>query len=103
MMARSPILFAMLGALTLGVGRADAEPPPIPVPRIHLSWNAPWNEQGAAKNLTPSCSDTTRIDTLYVTFETPPRVMPLSGIAGVLLFEPVAGDTLGPYWDFERG
>src|SRR5690349_9702526 len=104
MMIRSTMLLATLGVLALGDARADAEQPaPMPVPAIHLSWNAPWKEPGASTNRRPNCSDyTTDTDTLYLTFQTPRRVVPLLGVSAVLLFEPVAGDTLGPYWDLER-
>jgi len=75
---------------------------PMPPPRLHVTWNAPFGDPRARTNLDTNGADTSRVDTLFLSFESPPHNLPLLGLSGALLFEPQAGDTLGSFWAFER-
>ena len=51
----------------------------------------------------PVCADTSRVDTLYVTFQVPQYTPALESLGVVVYFEPLGGDSLGPFWHFKRG
>jgi hypothetical protein len=98
------LCLVVCGALAFGTGRAAEAPSKhAAAPRVQLSWNAPWGEPRATDALATDCRDTTRSDTLYLTFVAPRNILPLTGLSAVLLFEPEGGDTLGRFWEFERG
>ena len=84
-------------------GTAIAAPKPIAPPEGYLSWNAPAGEPLASRNLVPGGLDSTAADQLYLSIRVPRNIVPLVGLSGTLLFEPEDGDTLGAFWDFERG
>jgi len=95
------LLLIVLGVLA--ARPAAAAPRPVEMPRSHLTWREPWGDPGAATTITRACSDTSTADTLYLTIEAPPHHLPFVGISGALLFEPMQGDTLDPYWHLEHG
>jgi hypothetical protein len=76
---------------------------PIVPPDANLSWNAPWGEPRAVSAITVDCADTSDADTLYMTLRSDRSVVPLLGVTATLLFEPQGGDSLGSFWDLERG
>ncbi len=98
------LLISLGGPWCASPGSAGEVPrlKPIDAPRVHLTWNAPWGDSLASSSLTVDCADTSRVDLLFLTFESPRNILPLTGVSGTLLFEPEAGDTLGPFWFFER-
>jgi hypothetical protein len=75
----------------------------VPPPTVHLTWNAPYGSPRAKTRVSPACNDSTRLDTLWLTFETPVRGIHHTAVSGTVLFEPADGDTLGSFWAFERG
>jgi hypothetical protein len=75
----------------------------VDLPVVHMAWREPWGEPGAASAITRACGDTTLVDTLYLTLQAPKQHLPITGLSGTLLFEPMGGDTLDPYWHLERG
>ncbi|MBI5170945.1 MAG: hypothetical protein HZA61_15755 [Candidatus Eisenbacteria bacterium] len=78
-----------------GGARADAA-------RLLLSWRAPWGAKRATQELRPSLADTTAEDTLYLCFR-PGRTSPtFNGFTATLEFHCAPGDTLGPFWHFEK-
>ena len=77
--------------------------PPADIPLLYLTWHAPHGDPRARTALSVDCRDTTGVDTLYLTFETRRRGFRFTGMSGTLVFEPQAGDTLGPYWFRARG
>lgn len=69
--------------------------------QLFLSWNAPWGSKRAQQARTPACSDSTREDTLFLSF-LPGRVgKHFAGFTGQLHFRATGNDTLGPWWHFE--
>ena len=90
------LLLAAGGALAAADGAPAA-------PTVHLSWRQPWGHPGALEHLTAACSDTAAIDTLYLTFEPGRDAATFYGMFARLRFIPAAGDTLMPFWHFQRG
>lgn len=108
-MKRTTLLWA-LGVALLGVappaGAADAKhrvPRASAPAQIQLSWSAPFGEPGARRNLVAACDDTTRADTLYLSFVPGASGGAPSAMEVVLCFQAVGRDTLGPFWFFKRG
>jgi len=66
-------------------------------PRIYLSWGAPHGLPGASTSLTRTCGDTTRVDTLFLSFD-PGKDTTLVGATTTLWFRALSGDSLGPLW-----
>jgi hypothetical protein len=71
-------------------------------PRIFMAWRAPYGTPGALSNLDLACDDTSRVDTLYLSFETGRDLPGFFGMSAKLRFYPAEGDTLGPFWFFGR-
>ena len=71
--------------------------------RLFLSWHAPYGMAGARESLVASCEDTSRVDTLYLCYETGRDAPRLYGITAEIVFWPQVPDTLGPFWDFRPG
>ena len=72
-------------------------------PQLYLSWHAPYGMPGASDAITFVAGDTSRVDTLYLSFE-PGRDGPtFEGMWVRLYFHPQPGDTLGPYWRYNSG
>jgi hypothetical protein len=71
-------------------------------PRVYLSWDAPWGMPRARDTVMVACDDTTRADTLYLTFDPGQDLAELLGIDASLTFRAAPGDSLGPFWDLSR-
>lgn len=71
-------------------------------PGMFLSWNAPYGLPGASDAISVSCDDTTRVDTLYMTFDPGEDVANLLAVDATLTFRAAPGDSLGPFWDMAR-
>lgn len=73
-------------------------------PHIFLSWHAPWGFPRATDTLISDC-DTTRSDTLWLSFDSGKASPTYLGFQATLLFHPAPGDTLLGWWteDFEKG
>jgi hypothetical protein len=85
--------------------RARVVPDTIPAyePELFLSWRQPYGMPGASDTLTIVPGDTSRTDTLFLSFD-PGRDAPkFFAMYGRLYFHPQMGDTLGTYWHWERG
>jgi hypothetical protein len=104
----SPALLTLAGLIA---AISAVTPPPataairkvVERPLLHLTWHEPYGSPRATTRLAPDCSNATGEDTLFLTFETPKSILHYLSISGALVFEPLDGDTLGSYWDFERG
>ena len=105
-LAASALVLAILITVLPSPARGGvAVPPsvrPAPPPVIHLTWHEPYGSPRATTSNTSSCDDTTTLDTLWLTYECPERVIHAMTVSGSLLFEPQAGEPLGSFWFFER-
>lgn len=71
--------------------------------RLLLSWNAPYGHPRARSEKRAACGDATGADTLYLSF-LPGRTAPaFSGITGAVRFHAAVGDSLTPWWQYQRG
>ena len=70
-------------------------------PLAYLSWGAPWGQPGAREHVRVS-GDSTRVDTLYLSFDPGSDAPKFVGLTALLYFWPQSGDTLGAFWHFER-
>jgi len=106
------VRFRTLFALAL-VGVAIAAVPPRPAaaalaadpqaPRFYLAWHAPYGRPGATLECSPSCGDSTRRDTLYLSFEPAADESMFTAIKGEIYFYAQPNETLGTFWDMEHG
>ncbi len=69
-------------------------------PRLYMAWKAPHGMPGARTNLDLACGDTSRVDTLYLSFETGRDLPGFFGVSARLRFHPAEGDSLGVFWSF---
>jgi hypothetical protein len=88
------------GATALARAAASAGAPVEP--RLYLAWGAPYGMPGARRNLDLTCTDTSKVDTLYLSFETGTDGEKFLAMFARLAFRPVPGDTLGDFWNFGR-
>ena len=70
--------------------------------QVYLSWGSPHGFPGARDTLVRACGDSTRIDTLCLSFEPGEDFPNLVAITGDVEFLPVDGDTLLGYWTFRN-
>lgn len=108
--AAVPALWLAAALLTPSPAARAATPEPVATPsagvtepRIYLSWNAPWGTPGASDTLSTDCADSTRVDTLYLSFEPGRDATQFYGMYARLYFRPQLGDTLGMFWHLKRG
>jgi hypothetical protein len=66
--------------------------------RIFLSWGAANDLPGATSRLARTCGDTSRVDTLYLSFEPGRACSTFVGITANLWFSSMDGDSLGAEW-----
>jgi hypothetical protein len=104
--AHSPAMrmaFLALLGLTIAslAGQAAGEAPGGH--RIFLSAGAPWGEPGARTTLRGLCADTVARDTLYLSFEPARDDSAFLTASGDVYFYAQPGDTLGDYWQMEKG
>lgn len=71
--------------------------------KLYLSAGAPWGTPGAKTSFNVACGDTVARDTLYLSFEPPVADSGFVAFQGELLFYAQPGDTLGSFWEMERG
>ena len=72
-------------------------------PNLYLTWKANYGSRRATDHLSVSCSDTGRVDTLFLGFETGRYTMGVQTLSAVLYFHPQPGESLGTFWHFKRG
>ncbi|MBI1796088.1 MAG: hypothetical protein HYR74_03440 [Candidatus Eisenbacteria bacterium] len=102
---RSLVVLSVLVVLVI-VGAGSAAAAPIRVegsasPLIYLSWGAPYGRPGAHGNQRVG-RDSTRTDTLYMSFDPVDDAGGFVGLTAVLYLWPQVGDSLGAFWHFER-
>jgi hypothetical protein len=85
------------------LGPEWAESDSFAPPQIFMAWHAPHGMPGATDTLTFAPGDSTRVDTLYLSFETGRDIRKFIGMWARLVFHPAEGDTLGEYWRFASG
>ena len=66
-------------------------------PKIYLSWGAPYGLPGASTSISWTGGDTTRVDTLFLSFD-PGKDTTLVGATTTMWFRALSGDSLGPLW-----
>jgi hypothetical protein len=71
-------------------------------PRLYLAWNAPYGTPGARRNLDLTCADTSKVDTLFLSFETGADSEHFYAMFARISFRAAPGDTLGDFWYFGR-
>ena len=71
--------------------------------RIYLSWGAGYGLPGSAASLARECGDTTRVDTLYLSFDPGQPCSTFTGMTATVWFRPLDGDSLGPLWQSPGG
>jgi len=73
-------------------------------PQLYMAWHAPWGELNATDTLSvPSVADSSRTDTLYLSFDSGRDAPKFYGMFARLYFRPQFGDTLGRFFNFKRG
>jgi hypothetical protein len=72
-------------------------------PQLYMAWRAPYGTPGATDTLSVPYDDTTRVDTLYLSFETGRDAPHFYGAYARVYFHPPTGDTLSTYWHWGRG
>lgn len=96
------LLLAVLAPLANpGVARAQTDPPPNA--RLYLTWRAPYGQPRATENIMAPCGDSTKVDTLWMTFDPGKPAPGFLGMTGFLAIHPFPGDTLDAYWNFGEG
>lgn len=71
--------------------------------RIFLTADAPFGAKAARTWFAPVCGDTVHRDTLYLCFEPARDESLFYGFSGEILVYAAPGDTLGGFWQMERG
>ncbi|HTR97841.1 MAG TPA: hypothetical protein VMH61_08065 [Candidatus Acidoferrales bacterium] len=71
--------------------------------RLYLSWNRPWGMRGASATHMPNCGRPDAADTLYLCFLPGRTCVGFCSFSAQLYFRAAPGDTLGPYWQMEKG
>lgn len=71
--------------------------------QLLLTWDAPYGLKRARTMRTPRCGDASANDTLYLSFLPGRASDTFSGFTALLQIHATLGDTLGPFWHFERG
>ena len=66
--------------------------------QIYVSWHAPHGSPRATDNNNWACSDSTRTDTLYLSFDPGRNSRTFNGFTATLFFHALKGDSLPPYW-----
>ncbi len=84
-------------ALTL-LGLCLAFPAPADEARIYLSSHAPHGLAGADSSLVWACGDTTRVDTLYLSFDPGRACTTFVAMSANLWFHALTGDSLSGLW-----
>src|SRR5262249_43273291 len=69
--------------------------------QLSLPGTAPWGRPRPAPVRTPACADSTRPDTLYLSFYPGRSAEYFTGFSGELRFLATGHDTLGPWWHME--
>ena len=85
-------------ALSVRAAVAGAEPG-----GVYLSWGAPYGLPRAGHAVTVTCDDTSRVDSLFLSFEVPKATRAVVAYEATLYFTPPPGDTLGEFWFFKTG
>ncbi len=67
-------------------------------PRLYLAWHAPYGLPGASDTLSRACGDTSRVDTLFLSFDPGRATRTFVGMTVTLKFQAQPGDSLGPLW-----
>jgi hypothetical protein len=69
--------------------------------QLLLSWNAPWGARRAQRARMPACADSTREDTLFLSFMPGRSARRFTGFTAQLAIRATGGDTLGAWWHME--
>ena len=73
------------------------------MPRIFLSWGAPFGEAGARDQTSFICGDTSTVDTLYLSMDPVSTRPQFVGWLATLYFKAAPGDTLSSHWQYSTG
>ena len=92
-----PIRFRILALALALVVLAASRTARADEPQIYLSWHAPWGQPGATDTLSAAC-DSSRSDTLWLSFDSGKPSPTFIGFNGTLIFHPPVGDTLSGWW-----
>jgi hypothetical protein len=92
---RHPLLVALLALAAPAMALADE-------PKIYLSWGAPHGLPGASTSLSWTGGDTTRVDTLFLSFD-PGKDTTLVGGTLTVWFRALSGDSLSLLWQSAGG
>jgi hypothetical protein len=71
--------------------------------QLFMAWHAPYGMPGARSDLAFTCDDTSRVDTLYLSFETGRELPQFVALFGRLYLHPAFGESLGTHWRYGRG
>jgi len=71
--------------------------------QLYLTWHAPYGAPGATTDLSGAWGDSTREDTLYISFDLGTDAESFNGFMATLLLHPAIGDTLEQHWRFGHG
>jgi hypothetical protein len=85
------------------LGPEWSESDSIAPPQLFLAWHQPYGMPGATDTISFGVGDSTRVDTLYMSFEPGWDIRKFIGMWARLYFHPAPGDTLGTYWQYDYG
>ena len=100
---RSVILFAAAACGTAALLALAAPARANEDMQLYLTWHAPYGAPGATTDLSGAWGDSTREDTLYMSFDLGTDAESFNGFMATLLLHPAIGDTLEQHWRFGHG
>ena len=93
--------FALVACTLIAALAAATTPARADEPKVYLTWGAPYGQPGARDQVQVT-NDSTRVDTLYLSFDPNDFAPAFVGLTAGLYFSAQAGDSLGPFWSFAR-
>src|SRR5262245_46036945 len=80
---------------------AMAAPARAGEPRLFATWKAPYGQPRATGQLTYACADTSRRDTLFLTYTTGKDSPFFIGLEAQLYMRAASGDSLQDFWKLD--
>lgn len=96
-------LLVLISWAAVLAGQAAESQPETQRPIVHLTWRAPFGDPRAVDSIGVSCADSSRIDTLYLSFEPSQDESAFVAAGGEIIVHPVPGDSIGPFWQMGKG
>ncbi len=97
---------AVLAAVIVAHSAPASAPVPTAdpqLPRLHLSWRAPHGLARAADSIGTTCADSSRTDTLWLSFEPSRDETAFVALGGEIEIHGQPGVSLGAFWHMSKG